>query len=142
MPELPEVEIVRRGLLPALEGKAFRSVEQHRPDLRFPLPTDFPARLSGRSVEPAALPDDYGERRIREQRALIACLTDLAASRPLVILIDDFHRADEASAAMLAWARPSCTAPRAALTSSTAPINAASSGWPMASETAAAAIRR
>lgn len=51
MPELPEVEIVRRGLLPALEGKAFRSVEQHRPDLRFPLPADFPARLSGRSVE-------------------------------------------------------------------------------------------
>ncbi len=50
MPELPEVEIVRRGLLPALEGKAFASVEQHRPDLRFPLPEDFPARLRGRKV--------------------------------------------------------------------------------------------
>jgi formamidopyrimidine-DNA glycosylase len=51
MPELPEVEIVRRGLLPALEGKAFGSVEQHRPDLRFPLPHDFPARLAGRKVK-------------------------------------------------------------------------------------------
>lgn len=50
MPELPEVEIVRRGLLPALEGKAFAGVEQHRPDLRFPLPEDFPARLRGRKV--------------------------------------------------------------------------------------------
>ncbi len=51
MPELPEVEIVRRGLLPALEGKAFSKIEQHRPDLRFPLPDDFPARLRGRKVE-------------------------------------------------------------------------------------------
>ncbi len=51
MPELPEVEIVRRGLEPALAGKAFARVEQHRPDLRFPLPDDFPARLKGRKVE-------------------------------------------------------------------------------------------
>jgi formamidopyrimidine-DNA glycosylase len=51
MPELPEVEIVRRGLLPALEGNAFGRVEQHRPDLRFPLPQDFPARLAGKKVK-------------------------------------------------------------------------------------------
>jgi formamidopyrimidine-DNA glycosylase len=51
MPELPEVEIVRRGLLPALEGKSFASVEQHRPDLRFPLPKDFAGRLRGRKVQ-------------------------------------------------------------------------------------------
>jgi formamidopyrimidine-DNA glycosylase len=51
MPELPEVEIVRRGLEPALQGKAFARVEQHRPDLRFPLPEDFAARLRGRKVE-------------------------------------------------------------------------------------------
>ena len=42
MPELPEVEIVRRGLEPALTGKTFAQVEQHRPDLRFPLPKNFP----------------------------------------------------------------------------------------------------
>jgi formamidopyrimidine-DNA glycosylase len=51
MPELPEVEIVRRGLEPALTGKAFAQVEQNRPDLRFPLPKNFPGELRGRKVE-------------------------------------------------------------------------------------------
>jgi len=51
MPELPEVEIVRRGLAPALEGHKFDAVEQRRPDLRFPLPHDFPGHLRGRKVE-------------------------------------------------------------------------------------------
>src|SRR6185295_19776093 len=51
MPELPEVEIVRRGLEPALDGRVFARVDQHRPDLRFPLPENFGARLRGRKVE-------------------------------------------------------------------------------------------
>jgi formamidopyrimidine-DNA glycosylase len=51
MPELPEVEIVRRGLEPVLVGHTFARVEQHRPDLRFPLPKDFAERLRGRRVE-------------------------------------------------------------------------------------------
>jgi len=51
MPELPEVEIVRRGLEPILVGHAFGRVEQHRPDLRFPLPENFSERLRGRRVE-------------------------------------------------------------------------------------------
>jgi formamidopyrimidine-DNA glycosylase len=51
MPELPEVETVRRGLEPVLVGNAFARVEQRRPDLRFPLPKDFGIRLSGRTVE-------------------------------------------------------------------------------------------
>lgn len=51
MPELPEVETVRRGLEPILVGNAFARVEQRRADLRFPLPADFAARLSGRKVE-------------------------------------------------------------------------------------------
>ena len=51
MPELPEVEIVRRGLEPALDGRVFARVDQHRPDLRFPLPENFAARLRGRKVE-------------------------------------------------------------------------------------------
>ncbi len=50
MPELPEVETVRRGLLPALEGQTFERVEQRRLDLRFPLPERFAARLQGRKV--------------------------------------------------------------------------------------------
>jgi formamidopyrimidine-DNA glycosylase len=51
MPELPEVETVRRGLEPILVGNAFARVEQRRPDLRFPLPKRFGERLSGRTVE-------------------------------------------------------------------------------------------
>jgi formamidopyrimidine-DNA glycosylase len=51
MPELPEVEIVRRGLEPALAGHVFARVDQHRPDLRFPLPENFAGRLRGREVE-------------------------------------------------------------------------------------------
>ncbi len=51
MPELPEVETVRRGLEPVLVGNAFARVEQRRADLRFPLPENFGTRLSGRTVE-------------------------------------------------------------------------------------------
>jgi formamidopyrimidine-DNA glycosylase len=51
MPELPEVETVRRGLEPAMLGQVFARVEQNRPDLRFPLPENFVARLTGRKVE-------------------------------------------------------------------------------------------
>jgi formamidopyrimidine-DNA glycosylase len=51
MPELPEVETVRRGLAPVLAGRRFVSVEQRRKDLRFPLPRHFAARLTGRRVE-------------------------------------------------------------------------------------------
>src|SRR5215213_5999850 len=50
MPELPEVETVRRGLAPALVGARIVAVEQRRPDLRFPFPKDFAARLPGRTV--------------------------------------------------------------------------------------------
>ncbi len=51
MPELPEVETVRRGLAPAMEGARFAKVEARRPDLRWPLPKDFVARLEGQTVE-------------------------------------------------------------------------------------------
>ena len=50
MPELPEVETVRRGLIPAMEGVRIARVTAHRGDLRFPLQKDFAARLDGRKV--------------------------------------------------------------------------------------------
>ena len=50
MPELPEVETVRRGLAPAMVGARIVSVEQRRPDLRFPFPKNFAARLTGRTI--------------------------------------------------------------------------------------------
>jgi formamidopyrimidine-DNA glycosylase len=50
MPELPEVETVRRGLAERLEGRRLVRVLQNRPDLRFPLPPGFARRLEGRRV--------------------------------------------------------------------------------------------
>src|SRR5437868_1612198 len=51
MPELPEVETVRRGLAPVMEGARFERVEARRGDLRWPLPKDFAQRLEGKTVE-------------------------------------------------------------------------------------------
>ncbi len=50
MPELPEVETVRRGLAPVMEGVRITRVEARRPDLRRPLPRDFAKRLEGQTV--------------------------------------------------------------------------------------------
>ncbi|MCB2096935.1 MAG: bifunctional DNA-formamidopyrimidine glycosylase/DNA-(apurinic or apyrimidinic site) lyase [Parvularculaceae bacterium] len=51
MPELPEVETVRRGLAPYMQGAVFERVETRRLDLRFPLPRNFAARLEGVRLE-------------------------------------------------------------------------------------------
>ncbi|PYE89236.1 bifunctional DNA-formamidopyrimidine glycosylase/DNA-(apurinic or apyrimidinic site) lyase [Phyllobacterium leguminum] len=51
MPELPEVETVRRGLQPVMEGARIVAVEQRRADLRFPFPERFAERLRGRRIE-------------------------------------------------------------------------------------------
>jgi formamidopyrimidine-DNA glycosylase len=51
MPELPEVETVRRGLQPVLEGQRLSRVEARRADLRFPFPDGFVQRLTGARIE-------------------------------------------------------------------------------------------
>jgi formamidopyrimidine-DNA glycosylase len=51
MPELPEVETVRRGLTPVLEGARLSRVRINRPDLRFPFPDRFVERLDGATVQ-------------------------------------------------------------------------------------------
>ncbi len=50
MPELPEVETVRRGLQPVMEGSRIVRLEVRRKDLRFPFQRDFVARLAGQTV--------------------------------------------------------------------------------------------
>lgn len=50
MPELPEVETVKRGLEPVMAGRRLVRAEQRRPDLRFPLPERFAERLTGRRI--------------------------------------------------------------------------------------------
>ena len=51
MPELPEVETVRRGLAPVLDGQRLNRVELRRPDLRFAFPEGFVQRLAGARIE-------------------------------------------------------------------------------------------
>ncbi len=51
MPELPEVETVRRGLEPVLSGRRIARLEQRRADLRFPLPDAFAKRVAGRRIQ-------------------------------------------------------------------------------------------
>lgn len=50
MPELPEVETVRRGLLPAMQGQIIAHAQVNRADLRWPFPPDMAARLTGKRV--------------------------------------------------------------------------------------------
>src|SRR5271163_3682294 len=50
MPELPEVETVRLGLAPAMEGHVLTEVQTRRGDLRIPFPKDFTARTRGRKI--------------------------------------------------------------------------------------------
>ena len=68
MPELPEVETVRRALVPVMEGRRILSAHVGRPDLRWPLPDRLASRLAGRQVgglqrrgKFALLPLDRGE---------------------------------------------------------------------------------
>lgn len=50
MPELPEVETVRQGLIPVIEGHTIVTADIRRPDLRWPFPENMAARLTGQTV--------------------------------------------------------------------------------------------
>ena len=72
MPELPEVETVRRGLTPAMEGAVIAEVQVNRPDLRWPFPENMAARLTGQRV-------------LRLGRRSKYILCDLASGETLII---------------------------------------------------------
>lgn len=71
MPELPEVETVRRGLAPVMEGHVIAAAEVRRPDLRWPLPARMAERLAGQRVE-----------RLRRRSKYL--LADLASGETLI----------------------------------------------------------
>ena len=72
MPELPEVETVRRGLAPVMEGRRIAQADVNRPDLRWPFPERMADRLTGQRVE-----------RLRRRSKYI--LADLASGETLLI---------------------------------------------------------
>jgi formamidopyrimidine-DNA glycosylase len=71
MPELPEVETVRRGLAPVLEGRILTRVEMRRANLRFPFPDRFEARLTGAKINHLARRAKYLVAHLDTQEALI-----------------------------------------------------------------------
>ena len=72
MPELPEVETVRRGLAPVMEGAVIEKAAVNRPDLRWPFPERMAERLTGQRVE-----------RLRRRSKYI--LADLAGGETLLV---------------------------------------------------------
>ncbi|NVO56862.1 bifunctional DNA-formamidopyrimidine glycosylase/DNA-(apurinic or apyrimidinic site) lyase [Rhodobacteraceae bacterium B1Z28] len=72
MPELPEVETVRRGLSPAMEGVVIEKADVNRPDLRWPFPDRMAERLIGQRVD-----------RLRRRSKYI--LADLSSGETLLI---------------------------------------------------------
>ncbi len=72
MPELPEVETVRRGLAPVMEGAVIVQADVNRPDLRWPFPERMAERLTGQRVE-----------RLRRRSKYILC--DLSGGETLLI---------------------------------------------------------
>ena len=83
MPELPEVETIRRGLAARLEGRRLVRVEARRPDLRIPLPVDLSHRLEGRRIETVGRRAKYLLLRMDDGTTLIA---HLGMSGRMVIL--------------------------------------------------------
>lgn len=99
MPELPEVETVRRGLAPALVGATIARVDLRRHDLRVPFPQRFAARLEGRRVLDLRRRAKYLVADLEDGQSLIMHLGMSGSFR-----IDDetpghFHRARGKSAA-------------------------------------------
>ncbi len=72
MPELPEVETVRRGLIPSMEGVVIERADVNRPDLRWPFPDRMAERLTGQRVD-----------RLRRRSKYI--LADLSSGETLLI---------------------------------------------------------
>lgn len=77
MPELPEVETVRRGVSPSLEGRVIRRAIARRPDLRWPLPERFAQRLKGRRVAAVT----------RRSKYLLAALDPLGRSPAETLIV-------------------------------------------------------
>jgi len=74
MPELPEVETVRRGLQPVLEGARLTRVEARRPDLRFPFPERFSERLTGKTITALGRRAKYRTMHVQDGPVLICHL--------------------------------------------------------------------
>lgn len=95
MPELPEVETVRRGLAPHLEGRRIKTVQLNRPDLRFAFPERFAARLTGTRFRALDRRAKYLLLPLDSEETLVI---HLGMSGRLLILQPESREADEGGA--------------------------------------------
>ena len=98
MPELPEVETVRRGLQPVMEGRVIARAEVNRPDLRFALPQGMKGRLEGARVMALRRRSKYILADLESGETLIIHLG--MSGRMLIsgTMLGDFHREHPAPA--------------------------------------------
>ncbi len=71
MPELPEVETTRRGIAPLAVGRHVEAINVYDPRLRWPVPADLPARVTGRRIDGIDRRSKYLLFRFGEDRMLI-----------------------------------------------------------------------
>lgn len=74
MPELPEVETVRRGLQPFMEGARIEKVQQNRADLRFPFPEKLADKITGKRIEALGRRAKYLTIHLEDDQTLISHL--------------------------------------------------------------------
>ena len=91
MPELPEVETVRRGLAPAMVGARIGEVELRRGDIRFPFPPRFRERLTGRRIEVLTRRAKYLLFQLDSGETLIAHLGMSGSFRVEDAFVGEFH---------------------------------------------------
>ena len=101
MPELPEVETVRRGLAPAMEGATIARLELNRPDLRFPLPENFAAAVEGRAIVSLGRRAKYLLIELEQDLTLIAHLGMSGSFRVEDVALGEFHVEDVVDEALL-----------------------------------------
>ncbi|TNM66336.1 bifunctional DNA-formamidopyrimidine glycosylase/DNA-(apurinic or apyrimidinic site) lyase [Aliirhizobium smilacinae] len=93
MPELPEVETVRRGLAPVMEGALVNRLELNRADLRFPLPEAFAEKVSGRRIVSLGRRAKYLLIELEDDLTLISHLGMSGSFRIEETVQGDFHHA-------------------------------------------------
>ena len=91
MPELPEVETVRRGLAPVMEGALVTRLELNRADLRFPLPEAFAERVQGRRIVSLGRRAKYLLIELEDDLTLISHLGMSGSFRIEEMVQGDFH---------------------------------------------------
>ena len=93
MPELPEVETVRRGLAPHMEGRRVRALILNRADLRFPLPEGFRDRVEGHRIVGLSRRAKYLVITLDNELSIIAHLGMSGSFRIEDAIPGDFHHA-------------------------------------------------